>query len=74
MEFKAKLGRLERSNEFKQWKQNNDNTFFSYAFKILDQENIDGWQFGFYNRANDKVTTFVINKNKIEINQEEDVF
>src|SRR3989338_692640 len=32
------------------------------------------WQLGFYNRATDKITTFVIGKNEIAVQKEEEVF
>ena len=74
MELKEALNKLKNNKEFKQWKKNNANTFFSYAFKILKEERFNGWQLGFYNKSNDKITTFSVNEVKIEINQEEDVF
>ena len=74
MELKSILNKLKKSKDFRMWEKNNANTFFSYAFKILKEENFDGWQIGFYNKDNDKITTFSVNKDKIQINQEDDVF
>lgn len=34
----------------------------------------DDWQLGFYNKEKDKITTFVISSNNIEIRPEEEVF
>lgn len=74
MEIKETLKRLENDEQFKKWKKNNKNTFFSYAFKILKEESFGEWQIGFYNKDNNKITTFSVNKGKVEIAQEEDVF
>ena len=74
MELKESLNKLKNNNDFKQWGKNNKNTFFSYAFKILKEENFDGWQIGFYNKNNNKITTFSVIKDEIQINQEDDVF
>jgi len=74
MELKTILNKLKSNEDFKSWKKDNTNTFFSYAFNILKEENFDGWQIGFYNKDNDKITTFLVKKDKIEINTGEDIF
>ena len=74
MDLKTTLDKLKKSKEFEQWKKENRNTFFSYAFKILKEASFDGWQIGLYNKGNDKMTTFSVTDNQIVINQEEEVF
>jgi len=74
MELKATLNKLKNNQIFNKFKNNNKNAYFSYAFKLLGEKDFDGWQFGFYTKENDKVTTFAVNEEKIEINQEEEVF
>ena len=74
MELKSILNRLKKSKDFRMWEKNNVNAFFSYAFKILKEENFAGWRIGFYNKDNSKITTFSVNKDEIQINQEDDVF
>ena len=37
-------------------------------------KNLDDWQLGYYDKKKDKVTTFVIKKDSIEVKPEEDVF
>ncbi len=73
MDLKPALKKLEESLAFKKWKQNNKDTYFSYAFKI-PQEMPNEWQLGFYDKKKDKITTFVINRDNIKIRAEEDVF
>src|SRR3989344_2458059 len=48
MELKPALKKLEESREFKKWRQKNKSTYFSYAFKILQEMDPDEWQIGFY--------------------------
>ena len=73
MELKLALRKLEESPDFKKWRRENKNTYFSYAFKI-PQEMPDEWQLGFYNRKRDKITTFIIKGDNVNIRLEEDVF
>ena len=74
MELKTTLNKLKNNDIFIKFKKNNKNAYFSYAFKIIGDKDFDGWQFGFYTKDNDKVTTFTVNEEKIEINKEEEVF
>ncbi len=73
MDLKPALKKLEESQDFKKWKQKNKNSYFSYAFKIL-QEMPNDWQFGFYDKKKDKITTFIVSEDNIKIRPEEDVF
>ena len=72
MELKLALKKLEESQDFKKWHRENKNTYFSYAFKIPQESN--EWQLGFYNRKRDKITTFIINGDNVNIRLEEDIF
>ena len=72
MEFKKALSKLEESSEFKKWREKNKDDYFSYAFCELSDAGGE-WQIGYYNKKNDKITTFVINE-KIEIMPQEEVF
>ena len=73
MDLKPALKKLEESQDFKKWKQKNKNSYFSYAFKIL-QEMPNEWQLGFYDKKKDKITTFVITGENVKIRPEEEVF
>lgn len=73
MDLKPALKKLEESEDYKDWHKKNKDTYFSYAFKI-PQEMPDEWQLGFYNKKNDKITTFVINGSAISIRPEEEIF
>lgn len=74
MDLKSALKKLEESQDFRKWHQNNKNTYFSYAFKIPQEMGSNDWQLGFYNKKKDKITTFVVNGNDIKIRLEEEIF
>ncbi|MBS3095922.1 hypothetical protein J4480_00610 [Candidatus Woesearchaeota archaeon] len=74
MELKPALKKLEESREFKKWRQKNKSTYFSYAFKILQEMDPDEWQIGFYNKKKDKITTFMIGSGSINVRAEEEIF
>jgi len=74
MELQPALKTLEEDSDFKKWRNKNKNTYFSYAFKILQEMGSDEWQIGFYDEKKDKITTFVIIGGNIKIRPEEDVF
>lgn len=74
MDIKPALSKLEESPEFKKWRHKNKNTYFSYAFKISQEMDMDDWQLGFYNKKKDKITTFVMDGNSIKIRPEEEIF
>ncbi len=73
MDIKLALKKLEESSDFRKWQKKNKNTYFSYAFKI-PQEMSNEWQLGFYNKKKDKITTFIVNGNSVDIRLEEDIF
>jgi len=73
MELKSALKKLRESKEFKEWNSKNKDTFFSYAFALLDNKN-NSWQLGFYHKSTDKIKNFIVNENNIEMQKEEDIF
>lgn len=66
---------LDSDKEFQDWKKENKEAYFSYAFNMVRNENqLEDWQLGYYDKKKDKITTFIIKKDDIEIKPEEDVF
>jgi len=74
MELKSALAELKASSEFKEWFKNNDKTYFSYAFAMIEDNAQSDWQIGYYDKNKDKITTFIIKEKEIIINPEEDIF
>ena len=50
MELKAALKKLESNSEFKKWKKDNKDNYFSYAFTTIECETQSGWQFCYYHQ------------------------
>lgn len=73
MELKSAFNKLEESQDFKKWNSRHKGTYFSYAFKIL-QEMPNEWQLGFYDKKKDKITTFIVLDDGIKTRPEEEIF
>lgn len=73
MELKPALKKLEKSQDFRKWRDEHTYTYLSYAFRI-PQEMPNEWQLGFYDRKKDKITTFVVSNEGIKVRPEEEVF
>ena len=74
MELKQALKKLKESEEFKNWSKKVPDSYFSYAFKIVEDDKKESWQLGYYHKTTDKITTFIVNKYSIEIQKEEEIF
>ena len=72
MEIKEALKKLEESSEFKEWKENNEDDYFSYAFCELNGHG-GAWQMGYYNKNEDKITTFIVDE-EIKVMPQQEVF
>lgn len=70
--FRDALKRLEKSKLFKDWKKKNPKCYLSSGFVIIEK-NQSPWKAGYYNKAKNKITSFVIDK-KISLEGEEDIF
>ena len=74
MDLKPALKKLQQSPSFRKWHDKNKSTYFSYAFKIPQEMQENEWQLGFYDSKSDKITTFVMKNDSIDIRKEDDVF
>jgi len=74
MDLKPALKKLKDGIEFKMWIKKNKGTYFSYAFKIPQEMGTDDWQLGFYNKKKDRITTFVVTQESIDIRPDEELF
>lgn len=73
MEIKDTIKRLKDSKEFKEWQKKNKDSFLAHIFKMLDDENKDDWQIGFYNKE-DTITSFILTPKSIKIADSENIF
>lgn len=74
MEINKAFETLKKSSQFTDWEKKNSDAFFSYAFKMIESDKEQPWQLGFYHKSTDKVVTFVINDDNIEMQKEEEIF
>ncbi len=68
------IKRLENSPEFVEYKKDNPDAFLVHVFYMLDEANKNAIQIGYYSKASDKITTFIIDKESITKNPEAEVF
>lgn len=74
MELKQAFEKVSKNKEYKDSVKENEGIFFSYALMAIEKNETSPWQLGFYNKSTDKITTFVIGKDEINVQKEEEVF
>lgn len=74
MTIKLAIEKLEKNPEFLEWKKENKNAFLSYAFTVLEENKQSDWQIGYYDKKNDKMTTFMFKNDDIVICPDEEIF
>lgn len=74
MELREVLDKLKESSDFREWFKNNSETYFSYAFTMIESNVQAEWQMGYYDKKKNKVITFIVQEKEITINPEEDIF
>ena len=62
MKLQDVLERVESSKTFEYWKKDNEGSYLSSFFKIVEAEDKNWWQLDFYNPKKDKMTSFVAEK------------
>jgi len=70
-EFKEALKVLKDSKEFKEWRENNPETYLSYGMFVVESDDTD-WKIGYYHKKDNKVTSFNVGK-EIKIEPEEKI-
>ncbi len=73
MELRPALSVLESNHSFSQWKAKNKDAYFSHAFKMFQDEHTE-WQLGFYQKKKEKITTFIVKPDAVEMKAAEEVF
>ncbi len=72
--IKKIIEEIEKSKIFNDFREKNNEAYLAHAFFLLDEANKDIVQIGYFNKASDKITTFVFEKGRISKNPEADVF
>jgi hypothetical protein len=73
MELKEVLASVEKSSEFKTWRDSHKKAYLAHAFVMLDEANKDIWQIGYFDSENNLMSTFVVSSGKIEIIPDQEV-
>ncbi len=73
MEFREALEKLESSEAFKRWHQENKESYLSHAFIMVDDSVKEEWQIGYASPKDEKITTFDVSE-KILKNPESEAF
>ena len=71
---------ISKKNQQKQifldWEKGHPNNFLSHFFCQINSnlEEKSNWDFGYYDKEKDKITTFTQNENEFQIKNEDDIF
>lgn len=74
MDIKKYLSEIEKSDKYHDWKGKNKNSFLAHVFAMFDIKNENILQFGYYNKDNDKITTFIVEGEKVTMSAESEIF
>jgi len=64
MEFPTLVKELEQTEEFKTWKTKHAKSFLAHVFVMIEQDTASGYQVGYMDTQNQKVTSFMITLDK----------
>src|SRR3989338_6543135 len=73
-EFKPAFERLTRDSLFAKWKALHESCYFSYALAMSGEGEEQLWHFGFYDKAEDRVTSFSVGKSVSVQEESSEVF
>lgn len=73
MELRQAVDAVEKSSCFGSWKKKHSG-FLAHAFVMLDEPNKNIWQLGYYDAASGKMSTFIVDSEKISVVPEQEVF
>jgi hypothetical protein len=74
MEIKDTVKLLEANSEYKDWKKIHKKYYLVHLFKMADEANKDIWQIGYYCKEEDKITTFLLEKDIVKVIPEGEIF
>lgn len=67
------INELEKRKEFIDWRKLHKASFLAHVFVLLDEQNKDIFQLGFYNPENKKMSTFIMSKTNVEFIADQDI-
>lgn len=72
MKVSEAVHKLEKSSEFRKWKKSNSDSYLADAFIILDANEQQKWQLGYYSEKDDRITVFKL-ESPIEVSKPEEI-
>lgn len=66
MNFKEALKQLEQSEKFQIWQKTNPDHYLAHGFRMFDGSEPQPWQIGFYNKGEDRIIVFTLDKELIQ--------
>ncbi len=73
MELKEVLKTIENSIDYKEWRTKHPEAFLAHAFVMLDEENKNIWQTGYFDDKKNTMSTFVFEGAKISVIPDQEV-
>lgn len=73
LSIKEAVNGLESNDRFQAWKEENSNTYLCHCMQMMNEAD-DSWYLGYYNKTDDKITTFIISATALSKESTEKVF
>ncbi len=73
MQLRDALKKLLESNEYREWHDKNPNHYLAHGFYMDGDEVVGEWQIGFYNKDDNRITTFALGE-QITVNPPSELF
>lgn len=73
MDIQEALARLTRTTIFKEWHSKNKEYYLAHAFLMLDEQNKNTWQIGFYNSEKERMVTFLLTGTDVKHTEDQEV-
>lgn len=73
MKYSDIIEDLEKTQEYKDWKENTKPAYLVHVFAMLDEANKDIYQIGYLNPKTDKIATFMFGRGETNLNPESEV-
>ncbi len=73
LSIQESLNKLHSSKEFKDYEEQNNNSYLCACFLIFGPEEQGTWQLDYYNKEKHEITSFILSE-KIEVKTSEEIF
>lgn len=74
MFFLNAFEKLNESEVFKKWKKTNKDSYLSIGCIVFENDFSLPWLLGYYNKKNNKISSFIVDEHLIKLDNEDDVY